>query len=783
MEDVHRPVHSRRQRRSEHDEGSQRGGDGIEVPTSPGTGDFDSELGLVWEKSKTKPSKQILETHFSVTDDTENASEGAVANANISPEADTANQATGLPLEELDTIIEGYKTQKNIVEEQHALIQLRKEALMQRKENERTKIISLFSNILDILADKEASLLCKLDVQYRSHEDQLEELLVAAEDAVESINTEKNVAENLKAGDRHFIDITLDDIRPLLNDIKTGVDERNAILREASVLDDMPSIEINEEAASVINGLTYVRIPHRENSDDEEHDSEGGADEYDAVEDTDSVEVIESENTESQSGSDLQSVHLESGSNTRESNVAENVDSRTVSAISTSQIDAGHPSPSAPPQPQTEEPPPPPYWQAIGLSGPDEAAGLPRSLSPVSASSDHVPHYSEVPQYLDSSSGRQQSNELIFFHNFHVKRQYDSRMPKPVALKWNKERICIADRGNSKIKVYTSSGRIIAEMYLGGCEIHDMAFLEADGDDQKYVVTIPRGKTLMFIIISTQQPSRLHYKMKLSCGYSSIAKGPSGNTLVCANALPTYGEPRIDIVNSQGNVIRSFRSTCSFVSFAYPRCIEVFDQYIIVADWKLNLVVVLHEDGDAVAQYGGTPNYPLKDPCSLTLDHFGNIMVVDGKTGNIHVIDLLCRPLEIIKCPRGHVAKLISFDLDSHQRLATYRQSGDIAVYDFKDGYHTTPQNLDSRGYGIRHMNQPDYNGVLPLVEGMLPSTIASIPVGRQRQARRFMNQPEYQGSVPVIQGIFPTILENMPVSSGRQRQANNRGSYTMFHL
>lgn len=799
MEAVQRPVRSRHHRHTENPEGLQgEANDRVLLPPEPG--DFDSELGLVWQKSKKRHFKRVGETDLGVRNGEDNAAGGAVDTNDIPRGAGVAVAPSAPPVEEIDTIIADYKTQKNKVMEQHSVIESKKDLMRQRKENERTKIISVFSNILDILADKEASLLCKLDERYRHQEDKLEELLTSTEDAIDSINTETIIAENVKTGDSHFQDVSVADIIPLLNDIKAGVEERAETLQNDER--EMAEIELNDEAYGIIDSLVYVTIPGIENADENEtNEDEDEVDDQETIENTDidSEQNQEGESTENVTLTDTENVNEISDNNAVGNEESENTEREVASEMSNLQVELDHPSPTAPPQPDAEEDPPP-YWQAIGLSGPTETDNLPTPHSPAVVSSDRVPHYSGASQYVDSASGGQQSNELLFFHNILLKRPYDSRAPKPVALSWKMEKILVADRANSKIKVYSGIGgvipsfKFITEMYLGGCEIYDMAFVEARGEELRHVITIPRAKTLMFVSIGSDKVFKMMYKLKLSRGYTGVAKGPTGNTLVCADALPHNGEARIDIVNIQGHVLRTFKCTCSLLYFSYPRCVEVFNQAIIVADWKLNLVVVLHEDGGAIAQYAGTRSYPLKEPCSLTIDQFGNIMVVDGKTGNIHVIDLYCQPLEVIKCPRGETAKLISFDKSSH-RLAVYRKTGDIGIYDFKGGYHTVSRNVETPVHAVRyinqpehHINQPEYQGALPLVEGMLPTTVANAGGGRQRQAMDpCMNQLEYiygnqqDHQLPLVEGMLPSTIAS--IGTGRQRQANSRGNYNMFHL
>lgn len=302
MEAVQRPVRSRHHRHTENPEGLQgEANDRVLLPPEPG--DFDSELGLVWQKSKKRHFKRVGETDLGVRNGEDNAAGGAVDTNDIPRGAGVAVAPSAPPVEEIDTIIADYKTQKNKVMEQHSVIESKKDLMRQRKENERTKIISVFSNILDILADKEASLLCKLDEKYRHQEDKLEELLTSTEDAIDSINTETIIAENVKTGDSHFQDVSVADIIPLLSDIKAGVEERAETLQNDER--EMAEIELNDEAYGIIESLVYVTIPGIENADENENNED-----EDEVDDQETIENTDIDSEQNQEGESTEDVTL-----------------------------------------------------------------------------------------------------------------------------------------------------------------------------------------------------------------------------------------------------------------------------------------------------------------------------------------------------------------------------------------------------------------------------------------------------------------------------------------
>ena len=752
MEALRRPGGHRHRNTGKSQGRSSRETDIDGIPVDPLARDVDDDLGLVWERSLDLSQTNPRSSSERTPRNGEQIINETVSGENMLEQGAIGGIRPSAPeVEEIDALLDDYKVEKDKVVEQHALIESRRDYVKQSKENERTRIISLFSNILDILSEKEASLLCQLDEKYKPEEDKTADLLTSVEDALESIRAEIIVAEAVRAGDSHFNDISVTDMKPLLCDIKAGNEEREEDLKD----NEIQNIEVNDDVIGVIDGLEYVKIDVSETVD--ENNERDGAD----IDEVDEGNAM-IDNSDEQPATMLDSETLDEVNQVEEGilndavfsetleNESENAitvaESATVIAFSDSfsgaddsanveLVDNEHPTPSAPPQPQAEEPPPP-YWQAVGLSGPG-AEDITRS-SPAPLGTEQAPVYS------NTASRGQRSNELVLYHSFPLKKQHDARAPKPVALSWDLECISVADRANSKIKFFSSSGGVLTEMYLGGCEIYDIAFIEASYYEIRYVVTVPRAKTFIFISIINGQTVQLLQKLKFQQGYTSVAKGPTGHTLVGANALPNLGASRVDIINYQGEVLRSFTHTCTNIEFAYPRCVKVFKQAIVVADWKLNLVMVFLEDGTALGQYNGIPHYPLKEPSSLTLDHCGNIMVVDGKTGNIHVIDLHCRPVQIIKSPRGQsLPKLLAFHTGSH-RLAVARQSGDIAIYDFKGGYWAAPL-IGDVGYSpfaVEYSEEPTIPNVLPLVEGMLPSTIANIGAGRQRQNSRSTSRP-----------------------------------------
>lgn len=708
--------------------------------------------GIISGRTGEEPSAKLLGQDSGIVTDTKHQYQEPV-DTKITMAVTPGIRPTAPPVEEIDTVIEDINELEDKVSSQVSLIQSRKVYFKEKKESERSKIIALFSNILDMLADKEAGLLSKLDENYNTVEETLDKLLIALDDMNDNIKTEAIVAAGVKAENSRFKDVTLADIQPLLYDFKASVDKWDEEIKELLRSDNILKIKVNDEVIDKINRLDYIRIPEKKNI----FELKNNKSDVTGSNGEESVDKVETKST-SESNSECSTEEVERGiidnaeeaeKDKLESGITEKSTLRFDSKIRQVPYELFRPPPTAPPLGETQmEPNPPPYWYAVSSAG-REVSDQFRFPTQRSYSHDWVPTHPEVATcsnhpsdemasvegvhigdrvlpHPEITTSNYTSNEMVFIHSFHIKSQHDTRAIKSAALIWNLDKICVADRANSKIKFFTPSGDIYTAMNLGNCEIYDMAFIEKFGDEHRYVVTVPKAKILIIISVSNEKPPQIVEKLDILRGYTSIAKGPIHSTFVGAAALPSSGEPRVDILNIQGQVIRSFKRVSAYTNFTYPKCVAVYKHVIVVADWKLNCVVILYDDGSAIPIYNGTTLFPLKEPNSLTMDHFGNIMIVDGKTGNIHVVDLQCRPLEIIKCPRGDsIPKLIAFDVNSCQ-LAAVRLSGDIAIYDFKGGYQTNSHNEMITSAVIGHE--------IPQ-QGMLPRTVANTAYIWPRQA------------------------------------------------
>ena len=575
---------------------------------------------------------------------------------------------TAPPVDDLDLVIEGYITQQNNLTEQLAIIQSREEHIEQVMDIERKKLTEFFTLISDIIADKKKQLLKRLEEKYRTEKSKSNNLLRSVEHGLKTVNSQMVLAGDAKTKHGHSSTELIKEMTLLLRNIKSRYEERRLDLGKQYI----HTVEINQAVIDTVSELTYATITEEVETDtNAESDIVRQRSEFETS-DTSQRPLVGLE-------SSIVRSHTVANNNTAVTSVDNpaNNDTATpfVSRIPTENSSTAEvrQCPSAPAV--SMEPPPPSYLEAVTFRIPYTHSASPGIVSSYSMSNSVAP--SDMPV--------RRPKQLFCLQNISLVERKDIKSPRPAAIVWKFGKIYVADKANCIVKFCTPPASwVLSEKYFYNFEMNDIAVLEMGINGLCFVVSSPRSLQFINIVGPSSHDVKVR-RVKLSEGYTSIAKGPSNNTIVGANALPNVGNPRIDIVDLNGQVVKSFTKTHLHKKFVYPRCVEVFNDKIIVADWKLNLVVMFHEDGHCIGQYSGTPLHPLSEPISLTLDHVGNPLVLSGLTADVHVMDSQCRPLEIIKFPAGDsIPVMIAFDIDTH-RIAGVRPSGVVAIYDFKD--------------------------------------------------------------------------------------------------
>lgn len=573
----------------------------------------------------------------------------------------------------------------SLLAEQEETFENEVEGVDREKQAAKESLADAFKNLHEVLVKKEGEMLEKINTEYGTAERFLSEILSCIKVDKKKVNDLLTVGKAF-AGDNEEVDV-----EKLKKDIDASLDLRNDTLNQFCV----PCLVLNEESVETFRGLSFGElresapgVTDRTVMDDEE--SVGTAS------DISDAEGIEGAEAAGYSGNQGQVRERTQGST--------GVSGKALT-------------PSAPTIDREDAPPP--YWQAMGLSGP--------------------------PEELIEPNDRLPENKLELLNCFRVRRQSGRRNPVPVALTWNFGRICIVDKANTKVEFFYPDGQFITEMIFDGAELRDVTFLdESLNGDTRYVVTCPKKRLLMIIGIDAENVPRVFKKHVFRQMYQSICRGPRIQTLVGAEVSKTTGRPCVvNMLTLTGKVLLSIAHAPSFVLWQYIKSVQVFGSNIIILDWKINLAAVYRDDGSAVGEYRGTEHSPLINPSDMTLDGHGNVLILNGEFQNIHVIDLKCQPLEVIEIPRDNSSsisrlKLIAFDLET-QRLCIAKGNGDVEVFTFQDDYDCTPQGSNHPRLLVPHQNitnreqrEPE---VLPLVEGMLPSTIESI-INKQSERR-----------------------------------------------
>ena len=610
-----------------------------------------------------------------------------------------------------------------LLTEQEEVFKTEQDSFETKKQADRERVTDLFERFRKLLAEKETELLHKIDSEYA----------VSGrffEDFVRNIETDRYKVNDL-------LDSTLEverenSIDEVREEIGKNMDIRDDVLKRFRV----PNFLLNEESVNTVKNLSFGEFC--ENASEETRETESGSNnvenEYDNTRETD-------ENTD-----EVFDGRVTNMNDNNENLIQENVNQNVLTEVpdeneNSEDVRGAHGEtrdnishPTAPPV-EDEEAPPPPYWQAVGLE-------QPRTDEQPQAD---IPGYYDIPH---SPLNRLPDNKLQLWHSYPVRRQNDRRTPIAVGLTWNYGRICLADRANMKIKFFFPNGQLITEMLFGGTEIQGVAFLEECRGESRYIVSSPRSRSLMIISINAYNVPKMIRMLTFNQQYSCICRGPREQTLLGAEVATNHGKSVVNVFTFTGQILLSIGHTPTFNFLKYIKSVEVFGTNIIFLDWKLNTVAVIEDNGVAIGEYRGTANFPLVNPLDITVDNKGNIIILNGDFSNIHVIDQHCNVVEIIKIPRNvsltsSSSKLVSFDTES-QRLAVARGNGDIAVFTFEDGYDCLPQrnlppNIGTLMPPNSGSSRPRAPEVLPLVEGMLPSTIEDIimrqpPRNRSRQ-------------------------------------------------
>lgn len=259
---------------------------------------------------------------------------------------------------------------------------------------------------------------------------------------------------------------------------------------------------------------------------------------------------------------------------------------------------------------------------------------------------------------------------------------------------WKNRKIIATDKSNRKLKIFSDEGLFLHDIIFSNAEPYCVAPIDTvvDMNDgvEKFCVTFPKVKYLYFICYESQvknKPPTIWFYLQTQVGYSGVSAGYFKNQILCT-VVSNSGDPRVDFVDFKGNVLKTISVDSARRNvFSFPRYIITNANSIIVSDHKQNEVAFLDYNGVVLGQYRGVRSHPLVNPYDITVDGEGNVYVMDGKTGDVHVIDAELRTIGIIHCGSKLIdPRLLEYDAFTN-RLAITHGAGEVTMYPVTPNY------------------------------------------------------------------------------------------------
>ena len=264
--------------------------------------------------------------------------------------------------------------------------------------------------------------------------------------------------------------------------------------------------------------------------------------------------------------------------------------------------------------------------------------------------------------------------------NYSTHRNNDQHISFLTSMIWKNGRIIVTDKANKKVKFFQEMGNFIHELLFPNAEPYGICYTYTAGSKDHFIVTFPKLKVIYSVSIYLSPTVDGH--SYTAVGYTGITRGMRDTTLV-ATVVSGQDGPRVDLINYQGHLLRTFGLyPTGQPIFSFPRYVLVNAGVIIVSDWRLNRILFLREEnGQIVAEYKGSHEHPLLNPYDITLDAKGNIRVLDGKTGHIHVVDRQCRLVDVVPYTSSLLnPRLLAYNSGGH-RIAVSHGAGDIKIF------------------------------------------------------------------------------------------------------
>ncbi|KAK3090542.1 hypothetical protein FSP39_012577 [Pinctada imbricata] len=259
-------------------------------------------------------------------------------------------------------------------------------------------------------------------------------------------------------------------------------------------------------------------------------------------------------------------------------------------------------------------------------------------------------------------------------------------------------------------------------------------------------MTLPEQRQLVQFGVKGTRNLYVKSQIRTEIGYVCLAYDRDYSKLVCCVTLP-FGHPRIDVVNGNGSVYKTFVWSQLLED---PRSLVIReDGVMVVLDQKRKCLIFVSTSGEFLGLYKGTANEPLRDPGYLCLDRNLNIYVTDSESHAIDIVRLdrtrMCRIQSDVELGMPREVDLLDGGLPKLAFHDVSYGNGYISVYDLSVPVAVTRLSSASRQPSTSYME----NEALP-VYSPLPQETPSAPL---------MNLDTSGENPPSYESIFGTAI------------------------
>ncbi|XP_060606324.1 uncharacterized protein LOC132758652 [Ruditapes philippinarum] len=249
---------------------------------------------------------------------------------------------------------------------------------------------------------------------------------------------------------------------------------------------------------------------------------------------------------------------------------------------------------------------------------------------------------------------------------------------------WFNHMFVVSDKTNKKVKYFTEHGDFLCELLFTDASPYGICHMK----DTWVAIALPKVRQIYIARLNNMKAEILN-NFRTDVGYAGLGKGHDGNSLIASMASNTPAESHVDIIDFRGEVLMTFKNDPQLPApiFNFPRYVEAFQGALIISDWRKDCVIFLHAaSGSVLKEYRGTKESPLINPYDISLDKLGNVYVLNGKDGTVHVVDTQCNLTDVIRETSELLnPRLLAYNDEAGLLAVTYG-AGDIKTY-----YHRVP--------------------------------------------------------------------------------------------